>query len=89
MMTANFLALELDEEFLLARLWIHSCFSKLDRHILRIQQYLLLQRPLYELELQHFLWRLILIIDLDADFGVPFHQINEVHKPINFFTFQT
>ena len=88
-MTANFLALELDEEFLLARLWIHGCFSKLDRHILRIQQYLLLQRPLYKLELQHFLWRLILVIDLDADFGVPLHQINEVHKSINLFTFQT
>ena len=88
MVTANLLTLELDEEFLLARFWIQSCFSKLDGHVLRIQQYLLLQRALYKLEFQHFLWRLVLIIDLDADFGIPFHQINEVHKPINFFTFK-
>ena len=87
-MAANFFALKLHKEFLLASFRISSRFSKLDRHVLRIQQYLLFQRPLYKLENQHFLRRLILIIDLDIYFGVSFHQVNQIHKPIYFFAFE-
>jgi hypothetical protein len=53
MVTTDFLALEVDEEFLLARLRIHSSLTKLDWHVIRVQQYLIVNWTSYELQGEH------------------------------------
>lgn len=82
MVTAYFVTLQFNEEALEADLRILGELTKLDGHVLRVQQNLLLQRSSNKLKHQH-LFRRTIIAHLNINLGVPLHEINQIDKPID------